>query len=235
MIIFIIIIIITAYFLILFKKFVMLIKIRPQFVKLYNLNKHFFPQSQVDLTQAVHQHELSESSNNRSKLAQCTNQSSGNCVTQESRDSNRSLSSSINWSQSDATDSQKVKIAELVNEFADIFVEPDKRLGYCDLVPHEISVDSFEAPKRYKNFRLHPKQQTTMEEITQDFLNQGVIQESNSVWSAPAFLVPKKGKQGWRLITDLRGLDCVTKPVAQLIPSVEQCIDSINMVNLIYF
>ena len=60
-----------------------------------------------------------------------------------------------------------------------------------------------------------------MEEITQDLLNQGVIQESNSVWSAPSFLVPKKGKQGWRLITDLRRLNSVTKPVAQLIPSVE--------------
>ena len=107
------------------------------------------PQSQLDLTQAVHQHELSESSNNRSKLAQCTNQSSGNCVTQESRDSNRSLSSSINWSQYDAMDSQKVKIAELVDEFADIFVGPDKKLSYCDLVQHEIIVDSSEAPKHY--------------------------------------------------------------------------------------
>ena len=55
------------------------------------------------------------------------------------------------------------------------------------------------------------------------------------MWSAPSFLVPKKGKQGWRFITDLKGLNSVTKPVAQLIPSVEQCINSIGMANPIYF
>ena len=52
------------------------------------------PQSQLDFTQtAVNQHELSESSNTP-KLAQCTNQPSGNCLAQESHNSKRSLSSS---------------------------------------------------------------------------------------------------------------------------------------------
>ena len=44
-----------------------------------------------------------------------------------------------------------------------------------------------------------------MEEITQDFLNQGVIQESNSVWSAPSFLVPKKGKTGMEINNPPKG------------------------------
>ena len=47
--------------------------------------------------------------------------------------------------------------------------------------------------------------------------------------------MPKKGKQGWRLITDLRGLKNFTKAVTQLNSLVEQCIDSVGMANPIYF
>ena len=59
------------------------------------------PQSQLDLTQtAIDQHELSESNSNRQKLAQYAHQLTDNCIARESHDSNRSQSSSINWSQS---------------------------------------------------------------------------------------------------------------------------------------
>ena len=60
-------------------------------------------------------------------------------------------------------------------------------------------------------------------------LEAGIIEESNSPWSSPVILVPKKGgegKQEWRFVLDLRKVNAVTKKEHQWICSIEDVIDT---------
>jgi hypothetical protein len=53
-----------------------------------------------------------------------------------------------------------------------------------------------------------------MESQVKDLLSKGIIGESDSPWSSPAILVPKKSphdKQKWRMCIDFRSLNAVTK------------------------
>ena len=53
-----------------------------------------------------------------------------------------------------------------------------------------------------------------MEQQVQKMLQEGVIRESNSPWSAPEILVPKRsldGKPKYRFCVDFRALNAVTK------------------------
>jgi len=53
-----------------------------------------------------------------------------------------------------------------------------------------------------------------MKTQVENMLQKGVIRESNSPWSAPALLVPKRstdGKPTFRFCVDFRALNSVTK------------------------
>ncbi len=58
-------------------------------------------------------------------------------------------------------------------------------------------------------YRLPHSQKATVDEMPQDMLDQGVIQNSCSLWNSPLFLVPKKDKS-FRLIIDFRSVNDVT-------------------------
>ena len=47
-------------------------------------------------------------------------------------------------------------------------------------------------------------------QFIEDFLARGIIEPSNSPWSHPVFLIPKKDKKTWRFICDYTELNKVT-------------------------
>jgi hypothetical protein len=64
-----------------------------------------------------------------------------------------------------------------------------------------------------------------MESQVQDMLKKGVIRESNSPWSAPVILVPKKstdGKPKYRFCVDFRALNALTKFDSYPLPRFEE-------------
>jgi hypothetical protein len=69
-----------------------------------------------------------------------------------------------------------------------------------------------------------------MKAQVEDMLRKGVIRESNSPWSAPAILVPKKsldGKPKYRFCVDLRALNSVSKYDSYPLPGFDETTSSL--------
>jgi len=65
----------------------------------------------------------------------------------------------------------------------------------------------------------------------ENMLDKGVIRPSNSPWSAPAILVPKKGADGtpkYRFCVDFRALNSVTKFDTYPIPVFDEATASLH-------
>lgn len=66
-------------------------------------------------------------------------------------------------------------------------------------------------------------------------LDDGIIKESNSFWSAPVWVVPKKidasGKKKWRLVVDFRKLYTKTVADRYLMPEITEILDKLGKCN----
>ncbi len=68
---------------------------------------------------------------------------------------------------------------------------PGEPLGVTHCAEHHIKLKPGSNPLYINVYKL-PHSQRLVEELIKDMLDQGVIQESNSPWNSPLFLVPKK-------------------------------------------
>ena len=69
--------------------------------------------------------------------------------------------------------------------------------------------------------------------MTQDMMNQGVIQESCSPWNSPIFLVPKKDKS-FRPVIDFRRVNDVTVDDHYPLPVLSDLLMSLGRGNKIF-
>ena len=86
------------------------------------------------------------------------------------------------------TEQQISKLAGLVNEYADVFVGPDKKLGRTHLVKHDIDTgDAMPIKQRARRFSLF-KEEVASQELNKQ-VKTGLAYESYSPWASPIVLV----------------------------------------------
>ena len=96
-------------------------------------------------------------------------------------------------------------------EYYDLFSQGD-RYGRTDLVEHEICTEDV-PPIKTKGRPINPIMEKNLKEQLDLWLEQGVVQPSNSPWSFPLIAVPKKnGKTRW--VIDYRKLNDITKKLS---------------------
>ena len=91
----------------------------------------------------------------------------------------------INWQ-----DEECAALEALMKEYADLFALTSAEIGRTDLVHHTIDTGNnipVKQPPRRIPFALRLK----LEEMMNEMLDQGVIQESFSPWASPIVLVSK--------------------------------------------
>lgn len=98
-------------------------------------------------------------------------------------------------------------------------------LGYTNIVEHEISTDC--APIKQRYYPVSPIKQSIIDEELNKMLELDIIEPSNSGWSSPILLVPKKDG-GYRFCVDFRQLNSVTKKDAYPIPYVSSILDRLR-------
>ncbi len=69
---------------------------------------------------------------------------------------------------------------------------PEEPLGVTQCAEHHIKLKPGSNPVYINMYKLPHSQRKLVEELIKDMLDQGAIQESNSSWNSPLFLVPKK-------------------------------------------
>ena len=117
---------------------------------------------------------------------------------------------------------------DLVDKYSDVIVGPDGKLGKCGLIKHKIQLID-EKPIRHRAYRLNPKLQQIMKQKLGELLEQGIIEESTSPWSAPCLLLAKRNGQDYRLVTDLRGVNSKTLIMANPLPTTQEALENIGM------
>lgn len=125
-------------------------------------------------------------------------------------------------SKSDLTKQQR----EILDKFIqDKFEMMKTSLGCTHLVEHEIITDSSPIKQRY--YPVSPVVQRYIDEELRKMLELDIIERSNSSWSSPVILVPKK-EGGYRFCVDFRKLNSVTKKDAYPIPYVSSILDRLK-------
>ena len=111
-------------------------------------------------------------------------------------------------------------------EYADIFAVNSAEIGRMDLVYHQINTGDSNPVKQQAQripFALRPK----VEQMINEMLEQGVIEESSSPWASPIVLVSKPDGST-RFCVDYRRLNAVTKTDEFPLPRVDDCLDMLS-------
>lgn len=118
---------------------------------------------------------------------------------------------------------QKEQVKKLVYEYHQLFSEvPKKTNAAC----HDVIV-GVALPIKQHPYRLNPIKLQYLRREVQYMLDNDIIEPSYSNWSSPCILVPKWDGT-YRLCTDFRKVNSVTKTDFYPIPRIDDCIDKIG-------
>lgn len=106
-------------------------------------------------------------------------------------------------------DREQLSSAEvkLLNKVVDAYLKnSDEKIGCTKLVQHVIR--PFSPPIKQRSYRINPVMQKHNDAKLKNMLDAGIIELSDSPWSSPVFLVPKKDRT-FRFSVDFRKLNQV--------------------------
>jgi RNase H-like domain found in reverse transcriptase/Reverse transcriptase (RNA-dependent DNA polymerase)/Integrase zinc binding domain/Integrase core domain/Retroviral aspartyl protease len=108
-------------------------------------------------------------------------------------------------------ESEKGGIKRICAKFADIFHLSGDKLTSTDMYKQQIRLKPNSAPVYVKPYRLPFSQKEEIGRQIDKMLEDGIIEKSNSEWSSPILVVPKKsdenGNKKWRVVIDYRRLN----------------------------
>ena len=111
------------------------------------------------------------------------------------------------------SEDEKRTLEPVLLRYAHVFHEQTNDFKGTTVIEHQILVDNAR-PIRKPQYRVPYSLREEMKTQVENMLQKGVIRESNSLWSAPALLVPKRstdGKPKFRFCVDFRALNFVMK------------------------
>ena len=121
------------------------------------------------------------------------------------------------------SDSEQDEMTQLVLDFTELFPDIPSR---TECMFHDVDVGDA-IPIKQHPYRVNPIKLQFLRKEIEYMLQHGIIEPSQSEWSSPCILVPKKDGT-YRFCTDFRKVNLVTKTDSFPIPRVEDCIDRIG-------
>ena len=126
---------------------------------------------------------------------------------------------------------EKANLITLCSRYSDVFYIEGERLTFTNKIKHRIrTID--EVPVHTKNYRYPFVHRQEVRDQIEKMLEQGIIRPSESAWSSPIWVVPKKmdasGKQKWRLVVDFRKLNEKTLDDKYPIPNITDVLDKLG-------
>ena len=118
---------------------------------------------------------------------------------------------------------QKSQLKQLVCEFKHLFPDVPTR---TDKIQHDVIVENEAAVKQHP-YRMNPAKQQYLKDEIKYLLDNDFIEPSQSKYSSPCILVPKPDGT-YRLCTDYRKINNITKTDSYPIPRMDDCIDKVG-------
>ncbi|XP_076028478.1 uncharacterized protein LOC143017575 [Oratosquilla oratoria] len=127
------------------------------------------------------------------------------------------------------SDSQQSDLSELLQEFVEIFGDVPRPTTEA---VHHIELVEGAAPVREKPYRMSPHKAAILQKEVTFLLDNHLAEPSKSDWAAPCILVPK-GNGEYRMCTDYRKLNALTKADNFPLPRIDDLIDSIGKAKIV--
>ena len=119
--------------------------------------------------------------------------------------------------------SQQEELKQLIHEYRHLFPDiPTK----TDKIYHDVIVEDSKPIKQHP-YRMNPLKQKYLQDEVKYLLENDFIEPSQSNYSSPCILVPKSNGT-YRMCTDYRKLNSVTKTDSFPIPRIDDCIDKVG-------
>ena len=132
----------------------------------------------------------------------------------------------FDFSNSTLTSPQRDQLKQLLSNYSDIFATHDRDLGRTDLASHTISLEN-STPIRQRPYRVSPANKPHISTHIQEMLDHNIIRPSQSPWSSPVIIIPKKDG-GTRFVVDYRKLNQVTQKDSYPLPRIDDSLDCLG-------
>ena len=116
------------------------------------------------------------------------------------------------------------ELADMCREFEVLFRDVPSRTSVTE---HDIQLSESVAPIRQHPYRMSGERLKALEAEVSYLLENGMIQPGSGAWCSPCLMV-KKADGGWRMCTDYRRVNAVTKGDSYPLPRIEDCIDAVG-------
>ena len=119
--------------------------------------------------------------------------------------------------------SQQEELKQLIHEYRHLFPDIPTR---TDKIYHDVIVEDSKPIKQHP-YRMNPLKQKYLQDEVKYLLENDFIEPSQSNYSSPCILVPKSHGT-YRMCTDYRKVNSVTKTDSFPIPRIDDCIDKVG-------
>ena len=119
--------------------------------------------------------------------------------------------------------SQQEELKQLIHEYEHLFPDIPTR---TDKIYHDVIVEDSKPIKQHP-YRMNPLKQKYLRDEVKYLLENDFIEPSQSNYSSPCILVPKSNGT-YRMCTDYRKVNSVTKTDSFPIPRIDDCIDKVG-------
>lgn len=126
---------------------------------------------------------------------------------------------------------ERTALEKLINEYSDTFYIDGQDLSFTNQIKHSIKTTD-NLPVYTKTYRYPFVHKEEVRAQIDKMLKQKIIRPSNSPWSSPIWVVPKKhdasGKQKWRVVIDYRKLNEKTINDKYPLPNISDILDKLG-------
>ena len=129
----------------------------------------------------------------------------------------------INVKVSHLSKTEQQDMKKILSEYNHLFPDIPTRTNQLH---HDVDIGNAQPIKQH-SYRLNPEKAKYLQKEIQYLLENDLIEPSKSNWSSPCILVPKPDGS-YRLCTDYRKVNTVTKTDTYPIPRIDDCIDKIG-------
>ena len=119
--------------------------------------------------------------------------------------------------------SQQEELKQLIHEYEHLFPDIPTR---TDKIYHDVIVEDSKPVKQHP-YRMNPLKRKYLQDEVKYLLENDFIEPSQSNYSSPCILVPKSNGT-YRMCTDYRKVNSVTKTDSFPIPRIDDCIDKVG-------